>query len=391
LTRSAPEANAARIELGRLLLKPLNAELADTRRLFVSPDGPVAQIPLAILPTADSDYLLETTTVSCATSARQWLSLRRNDQPLADHSILAVGGITYADDVGQRLFGAESALDADQLFLVGSALELRQAGQLFSQSFPQGRFAILQGKTATKTSLQDALKSPPRYLHLATHGIVRSRAVRAAAIASDRQARYFGLQPKSVPLSAEPAATSASETAPPGETDGDTLWVRLPRLRSALLLADERQFADEGNTTTEANDLLTAEEVMSLDLNGVELVVLSACDTGLGDLQNGQGVIGLQRSFGMAGARSSIGSLWAVDDAATSLLFERFYRALWQQKLSVAESLRQAQLYVLKNPAAVHRRTQQLEGTSTAPSRRQRQDNQRSPVAWWGSFVTYGI
>jgi CHAT domain-containing protein len=100
--------------------------------------------------------------------------------------------------------------------------------------------------------------------------------------------------------------------------------------------------------------------VAALDLRGTELVVLSACDTGLGEIEQGQGVLGLQRAFQTAGAQALMASLWKVDDAATSLLMEDFYVNLWQKKLPKLEALRQAQLTVLKQPERVHQRRKEL-------------------------------
>jgi CHAT domain-containing protein len=86
-----------------------------------------------------------------------------------------------------------------------------------------------------------------------------------------------------------------------------------------------------------------------LDLSGVDMVVLSACQTGLGQRRKGEGVLGLQRAFQVAGARSVLASLWSVDDKATRELMTRFYKDLWGKKaVSRAEALRQAQLYLMR-------------------------------------------
>src|SRR6185369_15082976 len=101
---------------------------------------------------------------------------------------------------------------------------------------------------------------------------------------------------------------------------------------------------------------LTAEEVTGLDLSGVRLATLSACQTALGKQGGWQGVQGLQRAFHEAGCRNLLASLWSVSDPATSVLMEDFYANLWQKKLPPAEALRQAQLAVLKGPDRVRKR-----------------------------------
>ena len=97
------------------------------------------------------------------------------------------------------------------------------------------------------------------------------------------------------------------------------------------------------------NGILTAEEISAQNLEGVQLVVLSACETGLGKAAGGEGLLGLQRSFQAAGARAVVASLWQVPDEETKALMGEFYTNLWQKKLSPLESLRQAQLAMLRN------------------------------------------
>ena len=96
--------------------------------------------------------------------------------------------------------------------------------------------------------------------------------------------------------------------------------------------------------------ILTALEAGELDLSKVELVVLSACDTGRGQVAGGEGVLGLQCAFQLAGARSVVASLWSVPDEETHQLMREFYRRVWSDKpLAKAEALRQAQLWMLDN------------------------------------------
>jgi CHAT domain-containing protein len=156
--------------------------------------------------------------------------------------------------------------------------------------------------------------------------------------------------------------------------------------------------------------ILTAEEVADLDLRGTELVVLSACDTGLGKVAGGEGVLGLQRAFQAAGARSLAVSLWSVNDAATSVLMEEFYANLWQKKLPRLEALRRAQLTVLRDPGRVEQRRRELrellvkrgvpeEELAARGILKAAEDirsgggasaARRSPPAWWAAFVLSG-
>ncbi|TAF31862.1 MAG: CHAT domain-containing protein [Cytophagales bacterium] len=111
-----------------------------------------------------------------------------------------------------------------------------------------------------------------------------------------------------------------------------------PFLRSGLLLS-----GCENPKSTEEDGILTAEEAMNLSLENTELVVLSACETGLGDIQNGEGVFGLQRAFQQAGAKTILMSLWKVSDEATQLLMSEFYKNLLAGK-SKRDAFKAAQL-----------------------------------------------
>jgi hypothetical protein len=118
-----------------------------------------------------------------------------------------------------------------------------------------------------------------------------------------------------------------------------------PLLRSGLALAG----ADRREQTAEGEDdgILTAEEIAAMDLSGVEWAVLSACDTGLGEVEAGEGVVGLRRAFQIAGVRTLIMSLWSVDDESTRRWMTALYDARLRKGMSTAESVRHATLSVL--------------------------------------------
>ena len=111
----------------------------------------------------------------------------------------------------------------------------------------------------------------------------------------------------------------------------------------------------------------------------MQLVVLSACETGLGQSAGGEGLLGLQRAFQAAGARTVVASLWKVPDAATRDLMERFYDNLWNKEMGKLESLREAQLWLLRERGA--------RGLDLIPSTTQ---PKRLPAYYWAAFVLSG-
>ena len=124
--------------------------------------------------------------------------------------------------------------------------------------------------------------------------------------------------------------------------------------------------------------ILTALEAAEQDLGKVELVVLSACNTGRGQVADGEGVLGLQRAFQVAGARSVVASLWRVPDEETHQQMREFYRRVWTEKpVSKAEALRQAQLWMLENWKG--------RGTLARPA-----PQGPPPPYYWAAFVLSG-
>ena len=158
----------------------------------------------------------------------------------------------------------------------------------------------------------------PSILHVATHGFFRQRQADEAA--------------------------ARKEGARDGAEVSTALTARNALLRSGLALAGANSL-DDGHGD---DGILTAMEAAGLDLHGTKLVVLSACETGVGEVQNGEGVYGLRRALVLAGAESQVMALWKVDDDATRGLMIDFYKRL-QSGAGRAEALRQVQLRMIKD------------------------------------------
>ncbi len=182
--------------------------------------------------------------------------------------------------------------------------------------FPETTLKL--GQSATETAIKQL--HSPSILHLATHGFFLSDP--EVKLVNDE----FGKQPK-------------------------VLNLENPLLRSGLALAGAN---NRNQVSSGANDgVLTALEVAGLSLRGTQLVVLSACETGLGDVKVGDGLYGLRRALVIAGSQSQVLSLWKVSDAGTKELMVKYYQGLKAGK-GRHEALRDAQLEMLKNPSYQH-------------------------------------
>jgi CHAT domain-containing protein/tetratricopeptide (TPR) repeat protein len=360
--------------LDEKLMQPVRRLLGDTHQLFLSPDGALNLIPFGALVDEQNKYLVETYTLTYLTSGRDLLRLavrtesKQGAVVFADPSFDAGGAgadvvssprngqqgapdQTPSDNSTQRGTGRRSFDFASAHFarLPGTAEE----GQAIGTILPGLR--LLTGAQATESALKQL--SGPQVLHVATHGFFLPDQPRAAAGGTR------GLTP---------GATAALPS--PGEN---------PLLRSGLALAGANTRSSAGGE----DGVLTALEASGLDLWGTRLVVLSACETGLGDVQSGEGVYGLRRALVLAGSESQVMSLWQVSDAATRDLMVAYYKRL-QAGEGRTEALRQVQLAMIKSApqGAVAGAQRGLSGEM----KQQGQTEDRSHPFYWASFIQSG-
>jgi CHAT domain-containing protein/tetratricopeptide (TPR) repeat protein len=292
---------------------------ADTHTVLLAPDGDLTRLPWAALPgPRDGRLLVED--YALAVVPHGPFVLDRLTAPAKEQApglILTVSGVDYGAAV------APNGSDGDEkkpLWVPLPHTSEEVAAILELGGAPPAR--ALHGNEASPARLLAELPGA-RWAHLATHGFFADPALRSVLRMDERLYER---------------ASFGAERAAPG--------ARNPLSLSGLVLAGTARLP-EGATPTAADGILTAEAIASLPLQDLELAVLSACETGLGEVAGGEGVFGLQRAFHLAGARAVVASLWKVDDAATQALMTDFYRNLWDRKLSRLEALRQAQLAML--------------------------------------------
>ncbi len=307
-------------ELRRLVLDPVLDEVGDVRRLYVVLDHVLLLLPLEALPTREGPGV-----VGDHLDVRPLLSLAElleASSPTADkQGLVLVGGVDYdassdenriapAADLPSAV-GAVNALarsawsDGDFAPLPGTVREVRAIAERFEMTRDDPPLSLLRGRQADKRALLEQLSSA-RFVHIATHGWF------APVVEDDDESngREGGWRPDVSGLVSSMA----------------------PMALCGLALAGANG-ADRGA------GILTAEELAGVDLWGCELAVLSACETNVGLRRSGQGIRSLQAALHSAGVRTTVTSLWKVDDAATARLMDRFYANLWEQDQPPREAL----------------------------------------------------
>jgi CHAT domain-containing protein len=366
---------AAAQAFAQLVWEPIRAALpADCHAVYLTPDGALAQVPWAALPARRPDTVLVDEQAVCLVPHGPWLLEHLKAKPARGSSdtLLAYGGIDYqgtpaavASSRGPREL---ALLSADKRLhwaaLPGTAREQAQIVALAKQTLKDPPLVRSGRDASTEQLLKDLPQA--RYAHLATHGF----------FADARFRSYLQVDPKLY------ESGGLAERRTPGG--------RSPLVLSGLVLAGASR---QGKESAPDRGIVTAEGLIGLRLEGLELAVLSACESGLGESGGGEGVFGLQRAFHIAGCQNVIASLWQVDDEATAALMGLFYHKLWVEKMPAAEALRQAQRTLYHHPERIpllaRQRGPDFEKAARLPATPQAAT--RAPARLWAGFVLSGL
>ena len=317
-----------------LVFAPLRERIGTARNIYISPDGWLNLLPFEVFQGPDGRFLIEDFTFNYLSAARELLGFGPGEVELGKSLLMGAPEYDLSTEEKQgvtRRLGLTSASGPNH---PRRSLEMRG---LYFSPLPESLAEIeaiqkILGPEKAEVytgpeALEEVLwrKKSPRILHLATHGFFLSD----MQIESLNSAGLLGISP--APLSRCRRARIITSDR--------------PLLRSGLALAGAN-FALASADAQQSDGLLTAEKVLGLKLTGVELVVLSACESGLGQVESGEGVYGLRRAFNQAGARGMVMSMWPVPDLETRELMIEFYTNLQSKGLNKALALKQAALKI---------------------------------------------
>ena len=283
--------------LYKLLWQPLEADLQGKTSVYLVPDGVLHLVPFKALQDKDGKYLVEKLQLISLSSARDIVLPALSGKT---NAAFIFANPNYGNPKPQAI-AVTRGFDLKSIYfdkLAATAIEGEKIAQLFKQAQNQSPTNLLLQNQATEKAMADLVA--PKIVHLATHGF----------FLADKPAGEKPLE-QSLLLSTGQPAISAN--------------VDNPLARSGLALMDANLGVRGIKKTDGTDGILTALEVLNLDLQGTELVTLSACETGLGDIKVGEGVYSLNRAFQEAGAKAVLSTLWEVDDAGTSQFMQSFY------------------------------------------------------------------
>jgi CHAT domain-containing protein/tetratricopeptide (TPR) repeat protein len=335
--------------VSELVYGPLAKHLTNVSHLIVCPDGQLSRLPFEML-RHNGKFLIEEKTISYVGSGREIVRLAGPAKLANTNAPLVLGNPDFnlvlgANPLRDEALASKAATPKTNAPLNPGLLASVPTRSL-SRDYRGLKFAPLPGAEAEARGVAGLLGADtvlrlgadareadlkqavsPRVLHLATHGF----------FLSDQEFKRTNA-PAGSPL---PTGAFATRRLPPGEE-----WEN-PMVRCGIALAGANRTRQITNALAE-DGLLTGLEASLLNLQGTELVILSACDSGTGDVKIGEGVMSLRRAFRIAGAQTVLASHWKVSDKATGLLMTEFMRR-WRAGEPRAQAWREAQLSLLRS------------------------------------------
>jgi CHAT domain-containing protein len=320
--------------LRRLLWQKVEEHIpAGTKTIYLAPDMALASLPFAALPGKRPGSVLLEDYALAVVPHGVFLPDRftaDKEKVASKSTLLAMGGVRYdRKPVSGTEVALRGAVEGKNKplwgYLKGTETELERVVGL-----AKGRdVRAWQGDRASVQRLLAELPSAG-HAHLATHGFFADKSFRSVLKVDEKLFERDMFASGNVGQRIGAGACS-------------------PMVLSGLVCAGANL------PDTPMRGVLSADAISQLDLRRLRLAVLSACETGLGDVAGGEGVFGLQRAFHVAGCRNVVASLWKVDDEATAALMELFYRNLWHpgKPMTPLEALRQAQLAVYRHPESI--------------------------------------
>ncbi|NET82429.1 MAG: CHAT domain-containing protein, partial [Moorea sp. SIO1F2] len=300
-------------KLEEKILAPIRRQIGNSNHLIISPDGALNVIPFEALVDHNNQFLIENVTVTYLTSGRDVLRFPVQAPPQQPPVLIADPIFGKPGETVQLAQNPTRSGNWPQRKLPPLP-GTRDEAEAIAEILPQAQIRL--GRQATEAVIKQVNR--PSILHIATHGF------------------FEGNQQVDSLVRENPRLQS-----------------RLSLLNSGLVLAGVQNY-QSGNLADVVQDgVLTALEASGLNLYGSELVVLSACETGRGELSQGEGVYGLRRALVLAGSQSQVISLWQVDDQSTKELMVSYYQKL-KQGLGRSEAMRQAQLEMQQNQKYQH-------------------------------------
>lgn len=326
-------------ELDALIMEPLRKFTGNIKNVLVSPDGALNLVPFAALMDGNDQFLIKLHQFTYLSSGRDLLRVDAqtgdkvaNRQPPAIFADVDFGVVLQQkndtlsafNDTDSDESGDRRSIDFNRMFFQSLPGTLAEAAALQNKLRNARLFTRL---AATETALKQL--DSPQVLHLATHGFFLNDLDETAPASSDtaRALSISGFYPSDL------STVTNSEKR---------LFKENPLLRSGIALAGANQLKSGDD-----DGIVTALEVTGMDLWGTQLVVLSACETGIGDIQNGKGVFGLRRALVLAGSETQVMSLWKIDDRATVDLMAGYYDRLINDRQGRSEAMRNTQLEIL--------------------------------------------